>query len=94
MKTCTRFTVAFVVLAATMSRVSAKPNIAGLARQCDVPRKQKARNELAKLAEHDKDTEVRIEAIRVLSNESVSMHIIDRANLLLQSVSKSRLQDV
>jgi hypothetical protein len=55
-----------------------KPKISELANQCDSRGKQKACRELAKLAENDKDTRVRIEAIGKVSDESVLSRIIER----------------
>jgi hypothetical protein len=49
----------------------AKPNIANLAYQCDTLRKQNACRELAKLAEHDKDPAVRVQAITSLTDQTL-----------------------
>jgi hypothetical protein len=62
--------VAAIFLAAVrLSPLWGKPNVAGLAHQCDVLGKQNACQELAKLAEHDKDTAVRLLAIGSLTNQ-------------------------
>jgi hypothetical protein len=56
----------------------AKPSVAELAHQCDFQGKQKACRELAKLAEHDKDTSIRIQAIGKLNDESVLERIVEQ----------------
>src|SRR5579871_1007507 len=55
----------------------AKANVSKLADECDSRHKQKACRELAKAAERDKDTSVRIEAIGRLSDEAVLSRIAE-----------------
>jgi len=75
---CAKATSAVAALVLTAVPIWAKPKIAELAHQCDSLGKQKACRELAKLAEQDKDTAVRIEAIKVLNDEAVLSRIIER----------------
>ena len=69
---------ALSALVLTAVPIWAKPNISDLARQCDSLGKQKACRALAKLAERDKDTRVRIQAISKLADESVLLRIIEQ----------------
>ena len=74
----TRAVSVIVVVVVAAVPIWAKPNIPELAHQCDALRKEKACRELAKLAEHDKDTSVRIQAIERLSDDSVLSRIIQQ----------------
>ena len=76
MRCCLKVTSALAALVLAVVPIWGKPNIPGLAHQCDALGKRKACRELAHLAEHAKDTKVRIQAIGKLADESVLMRII------------------
>jgi hypothetical protein len=73
---CAKGNLTLAVLVLTSAAVWAKPNVSDLAYKCNSLGKQKACRELAKLAERDKDTSVRIQAIGQLTDESVLTRVV------------------
>jgi hypothetical protein len=77
MTLCAKRNLTLAVLVLTVPAVWARPNVSDLAYKCNSLGKQKACRELAKLAERDKDTTVRIQAIGQLTDESVLARVIE-----------------